>query len=90
MRAGPTTSGYHSTVKSRSQARAFSFAERVTYQRIIENVYWRHRIWPRENADPKPSRDTVMSQAQLENNVSGYLRDSLTLQDYWHQPITAE
>src|SRR5215813_13966208 len=28
--------------------RSLSFAERVAYQRAIENVYWRHRIWPNE------------------------------------------
>ena len=28
--------------------RTLSFAERVTYQRAIEDVYWRHRIWPEE------------------------------------------
>ena len=43
-----------------------------------------------ENPDPKPSLDAVMSQAQLENKVTGYLRDSLVLEDYWQQPITAE
>ena len=77
-----TTAGYGSTAKSPSQPRAFSFAERVAYQRAIEDVYWRHRIWPRnrgENPDPKPSLDAVMSQAQLENKVAGYLRDSLVL-----------
>jgi hypothetical protein len=84
------TSGYDSTAKSQSQARAFSFAERVAFQRAIEDVYWRHRIWPKENPNPKPSLDSVMSQAQLENKVAGYLRDSLTLEDYWQQPITAE
>ena len=31
-----------------------------------------------------------MSQAQLENKVAGYLRDSLVLEDYWQRPITAE
>jgi N-acetylneuraminic acid mutarotase len=31
-----------------------------------------------------------MSQAQLENKVTGYLRDSLALEDYWQKPITAE
>ena len=31
----------------------FTFAERVAYQRAIENVYWRHRIWPKERPDPK-------------------------------------
>src|SRR2546421_494826 len=38
-----------------------TFAARATYQRAIEEVYWRHRIWPRENPDPKPSLDAVMS-----------------------------
>ena len=43
-----------------------TFAERVAYQRAIEDVYWRHRIWPKERPDPKPSLDAVMSQAQIE------------------------
>ncbi len=27
--------------------RTLTFAERVAYQRAIEEVYWRHRIWPK-------------------------------------------
>ena len=72
------------------QPGALTFAERVAYQRAIEDVYWRHRIWPKENPDPKPSLDAVMSQAQLEDKVAGYLRDSLALKDNWQRPITAE
>jgi hypothetical protein len=70
-----------------------TFAQRVSYQRAIEDVYWRHRIWPRsrgEHPDPKPSLDKVMTQAQLEKKVADYLRDSQALEDYWQQPITAE
>jgi hypothetical protein len=85
-----TAGVYDSTAKSPSQPRVFSFVERVAYQRAIEDVYWRHRIWPKENLDPKPSLDAVMSQAQLEDKVAGYLRDSLALEDYWQRPITAE
>ena len=48
---------------SSSQSKTLTFAERVAYQRAIEEVYWRHRIWP-ESADPKPSLNDVMSQAQ--------------------------
>jgi hypothetical protein len=65
----------------------------VSYQRAIEEVYWRHRIWPRdrgERPDPKPSLDAVMSQAQLEKKVEDYLRNSQALEDYWQRPITAE
>ena len=60
-----------------------TFAERVAYQRTIEQVYWRHRIWPSERADPKPSLDAIMSQAQLESKVHDYLRKSRALEDYW-------
>src|SRR5258705_12010361 len=70
-----------------------SFAERVAYQHAIEDVYWRHRIWPKnsgERPDPKPSFDAVMSQAQIERKVADYLRKSQALEDYWQRPITAE
>jgi N-acetylneuraminic acid mutarotase len=73
--------------------RTLTFAERVAYQRAIEEVYWRHRIWPRdrgERPDSKPSLDAVMSQAQLEKKVVDYLRNSQALEDYWQRPITAE
>src|SRR6478672_8208160 len=70
--------------------RTLTFAERVAYQRAIEDVYWRHRIWPKERPNPKPSLDAVMSQAQLGKKVSDYLRKSQALEDYWQRPITAK
>jgi N-acetylneuraminic acid mutarotase len=70
--------------------RTLTFAERVAYQRAIEDVYWRHRIWPKKRPDPKPSLDAVMTQAQLEKKVTDYLRRSQALEDYWQRPITAE
>jgi N-acetylneuraminic acid mutarotase len=70
--------------------RTLTFQERVAYQRAIEEVYWRHRIWPKERPDPKPSLDVVMSQAQLERKVAEYLRNSQALEDHWQRPITAE
>jgi hypothetical protein len=68
----------------------FTFEERVSYQRAIEDVYWRHRIWPKERPDPKPSLDAVMSQAQLEKKVTDYLRKSQALEHSWQRPLTAE
>ena len=72
------------------QSRSLSFADRVTYQRAIENVYWHYRIWPKERPDPKPSLDAVMSQAQLEKKVTEYLRRSQALENDWQRPITAD
>jgi N-acetylneuraminic acid mutarotase len=67
-----------------------TFIQRVTYQRAIEEVYWRHRIWPKEQLHPKASHDAVMSQAQLEKKVADYLRKSQALEDYWQRPVTPE
>jgi N-acetylneuraminic acid mutarotase len=73
-----------------SAKRTLTFAERVAYQRAIEGVYWRHRIWPKENAREKPSLDEVMSAAEIEKKVEDYLRKSQALEDYWQRPITVE
>ena len=70
--------------------RTLTFDERVSYQRAIEDVYWRHRIWPKQNTFPKPSLDAVTSQAQLEQKVTDYLRKSQAFEDYWRHRITAE
>ena len=70
--------------------RTLTFADRVAYQRAIEEVYWQHRIWPKANAGPKPPLDKVMSQAQIEKKVEDYLRNSQALEDYWQRPITPD
>jgi N-acetylneuraminic acid mutarotase len=70
--------------------RVLTFVDRVAYQRVIEEVYWRHRIWPKANAKPKRSLDSVISEAELENKVADYLRKSQALEEYWQRPITSE
>src|SRR6266487_1026078 len=68
---------------SHPAAAGLTFTQRVTYQRAIEEVYWRHRIWPRdggENSKPKPSLDEVMSAQQIESKVADYLRKSQALE----------
>src|SRR5881396_4175350 len=69
--------------------RTLTFADRVAYQRAIEEVYWQHRIWPTANGT-KPSLDEVMSRAQIEKKVEDYLRNSQALEDYWQRPITPD
>src|SRR5207247_1330270 len=70
--------------------RTLTFADRVAYQRAIEEVYWQHRIWPKANAGAKPPLDKVMSQAQIEEKVEDYLRNSQALEDYWQRQITPD
>src|SRR4030095_6732493 len=64
------------------------YADRVAYQRAIEEVYWRHRIWPKQRPDPKPSLEEVMAQATIAKNVQDYLRNSEWLEQDWREQIT--
>lgn len=68
--------------------RTLTFEQRVNYQRKIEEVYWRHRIWPKERTDSKPTLETVMSRGKIENKVREHLRNSRVLEDDWQQPIS--
>ena len=87
---GASLAFFRPDVTAKVANRTLTFAERVSYQRAIEEVYWRHRIWPKERPDPKPSLDEVMPPAQLEKKVDDYLRNSQALEDYWQQPLSAE
>src|SRR5215469_3607316 len=65
MVAGTLLAFFRPELPVKVSERTLSFAERVAYQRAIEDVYWRHRIWPNECSDIEPSLNAVMSQAQL-------------------------
>jgi N-acetylneuraminic acid mutarotase/subtilisin-like proprotein convertase family protein len=90
MLSGALLAFFQPEAPTKDSQRTLTFAERVAYQRAIEEVYWRHRIWPTARPDSKPSLDAVMSQAQLQKKVATYLRNSQALEDYWQRPITAE
>src|SRR5262249_9769146 len=70
--------------------RSMSVKERVAHQRAIEEVYWRHRLWPATNHAPKPRLEEVMPQEQIEVKVKDYLCGSEKLESNWHRPITDE
>src|SRR6476660_1050839 len=90
MLAGTLLAFFRPGAEANVSQKNLTFAERVLYQRAIEEVYWRHRIWPEERPDPKPPLDSVMSHAQLKKKVTEYLRDSEMLQRFRNGPITAE
>jgi len=64
-------------------ARWLSLEERVSCQWAIERVYWRHRIWPRENPQPKPALEAVVSEDAVRAKVEDGLRKSAALGRYW-------
>src|SRR5262245_19804579 len=85
----PVLAFFRPEASTKNSQRTLTFAQRVAYQRAIEEVYWRHRIWPKARPDPKPSLDAVTSQAQIQQEVEDYLRDSQALENDWQRPISA-
>ena len=78
-----------SATSSKQIQRTLTFAGRVAYQGALEQVYWRHRIWPKENLRPKPSLDEAISAKQIEQKAEDYVRDSQALEAYRQKPITS-
>ena len=66
-----------------------TFAQRVAYQRAVEEVRWRHRIWPKENPESKPPLQAIISAREMEQKVRDYLHKSQLLADQRGRPITA-
>src|SRR5215472_10487826 len=85
MVSGTMLAFFRPEASTKISERTLTFAQRVAYQRSIEEVYWDHRLWPKERPDPKPSLDAVMSRAQLEEKVADYLRNSQTVEDHWQR-----
>ncbi len=79
-----------STAVAVAEARDLTFDERVQAQKAIEEVYWRHRIWPAENSRPKPPVAEVMGDETIRAKVADYLKKSNALEKWWRRPITAE
>jgi N-acetylneuraminic acid mutarotase len=59
--------------------RTLTFEDRVEAQKGIERVYWKHRIWPAENRQPKPPLEAVLSDDAIRLKVVDYLGKSHAL-----------
>src|SRR5512147_3265427 len=66
-----------------------SLEERIAARRAVEDVLWRHRIWPSDNAEPKPPLSAVLPDAEIRARVLDDLRKSQALASLWHRPVTA-
>jgi N-acetylneuraminic acid mutarotase len=69
-------------------SRSLSFEDRVEAQRAMEEVLWKHRIWPSDNPGAKPPLSAVLSEAEIRDRVTDYLKKSNALEKFWSRPIS--
>ena len=90
IRVGVLLLATSTAVAAEPMQRTLTFEDRVKAQKAIEQVYWSHRIWPKENPGPKPPLSAVMSDETIQAKVGKYLRKSNALDSWWHRPITSD
>ena len=66
-----------------------TFEQRVKAQEAIERVYYNHRIWPKENPQPKPPFEKKVPKEVIEAKVNDYLKKCSALDKFWQRPIVA-
>jgi hypothetical protein len=70
MITGTLLAFFRSEAPTKVPHAALTFAEGANYQRAIEEVYWRHRIWPKEQCGElrvrsgDPNRECVADSVQ--------------------------
>lgn len=69
--------------------KGLSMDERIACQRTIEEVYWQHRIWPKDNNALKPVLQDELPYSALVQKVEDYMQKSNALASYWNQQVTA-
>jgi N-acetylneuraminic acid mutarotase len=69
---------------------ALSFEQRVTCREKVEDVYWAHRLWPRENKTSKPPREAVAPRSAVAMRVEESLRYEAALAALWGRPLTPQ
>ncbi|MCF6156615.1 MAG: hypothetical protein E3K36_15580 [Candidatus Brocadia sp.] len=70
-----------------AKAWGLSIEERMACQRAIEEVYWSHTLWPKENPSPKPQLKEVMSEEELRKKVEKTVKMSRALEVIWKRPV---
>jgi len=60
--------------------------ERARCMRRVEEVLWRHRLWPRTDV-PKPSLTQVVPESFFISRARRIVRGSNALERFWHRPV---
>ena len=90
LRHVEATAAAHSERLPYSRAAGFSLPSRVAMQRVVDEVYWRHTVWPEAGGEAKPSFAAVMSSDASRLKVEEMLRKSDALGRLWRQEISGQ
>lgn len=69
---------------------AMTLDERIACREKIEDVYWAHRLWPKENQGQKPARETVAPHATVAARVEESLRYETAIGELWQEALSPQ
>jgi len=67
-----------------------TMGERIDCEQRVQEVYSRHRLWPKDNPRPKPALSEVLPESLLRERVEDRLRESAALAQIWRRPLTGD
>jgi len=73
-----------------SSSRPSSLQQLLDDRRAVEEVLWKHRIWPATNPGPKPDFARAFPNALLEARVRDNLARSTALAALWNRPLSGK
>ena len=90
LRNAEAAASAHPERLPRPRAEEISLPSRVTLQRAVDEVYWRHTVWPAAGGEAKPSFAAVTSPDATRLKVEEMLRKSDALGRLWRQEIDGQ
>ncbi|MEJ5166305.1 MAG: hypothetical protein WHV67_04685, partial [Thermoanaerobaculia bacterium] len=69
---------------------SFNLNERIFYQKKIEEVFYKNRVWPKENKKPKPAFDEVINEEKIKEKVLNFLKKEQTLKTFFKKEIKTQ
>ena len=67
---------------------ALSLDDRISCEKAIQQVYWKHTLWQNDDNQAKPPLEKILPDAQIKEKVEGLMRKTNALAEYWQQPVT--
>src|SRR5258708_7366702 len=69
---------------------AMTLDERIACREKVEDVYWAHRLWPKENQGQKPAREAVAPHATIAARVEESLRYETAIGELWQEALSPQ
>ncbi len=86
----PLLLAFPEAAQTRAPEAGWDMQQRLAARTAIERAWYDHRNWPKENPDPKPPFEKMVTNEVIERKAMEPLRKTAALKQLWNVEITPE